>query len=103
MPVWPDPLSDAFANDATKQTQWAAFIRRNGLTGLPGQFSEVVMAIREYHRRPLQAWRISDEAIPQFFRCGETNGSATTTLRLLLGRHLYRASHFQSLGNSLSV
>lgn len=46
LPVWPDPLSDAFANDATKQTQWAAFIRRNSLTGLPGQFAEVVVAIR---------------------------------------------------------
>ncbi len=43
-----DPLSDAFANDATKQTQWTTFIRRNGLTGLPEQFSEVVRAIREY-------------------------------------------------------
>lgn len=46
LPMWPDPLSDAFANDATKQTQWAAFIRRNSLTGLPGQFAEVVVAIR---------------------------------------------------------
>jgi len=46
LPVWPDPLSNAFANDATKQTQWAAFIRRNSLTGLPGHFSEVVVAIR---------------------------------------------------------
>ncbi len=48
LPVWPDPLGDTFANDATKQTQWAAFIRRNGLTGLPGQFAEVVVAIRDY-------------------------------------------------------
>jgi len=48
LPVWPDPLSDAFANDATKQAQWVAFIRRNGLTGLPGQFPEVIMAIREH-------------------------------------------------------
>jgi len=48
LPVWPDPLSDAFANDADKQTQWAAFIRRNGLTGLPGEFAEVVVAVRDY-------------------------------------------------------
>lgn len=48
LPVWPDPLSDAFAKDATKQTQWAGFIRRNGLTGLPGQFAEVVVDVREY-------------------------------------------------------
>jgi hypothetical protein len=46
LPVWPDPLSNAFARDATKQTQWAAFVRRNGLTGLPGQFADVVVAIR---------------------------------------------------------
>ncbi len=48
LPTWPDPFSDTFANDANKQTQWAAFIRRNGLVGVPGQFLEVVMAIREY-------------------------------------------------------
>lgn len=47
LPVWPGPLSDTFANNATKQTQWAAFIRRNGLTGAPVQFAEVVIAIRD--------------------------------------------------------
>jgi hypothetical protein len=31
-------LSDIFASEATNQTQWAAFIRRNGLTGFPGDF-----------------------------------------------------------------
>jgi hypothetical protein len=48
LPVLPDPLSEAFAQDPTKQTQWAGFIRRNGLTGLPGQFADVVVAVREY-------------------------------------------------------
>lgn len=48
LPVWPDPLSDAFANDPTKQMQWAAFIRRNGLTGLPDQFPEVITALRTH-------------------------------------------------------
>ena len=48
LPAWPDALSDALANDPTKQTQWAAFIRRNGLTGLPAKFSEAVVSIREY-------------------------------------------------------
>lgn len=47
LPVWPGPLNDAFANDPTKQTQWAAFIRRNGLTGLPPRFTEVIIALRE--------------------------------------------------------
>lgn len=48
LPVWPDPLSDAFAQEPTKQTQWTAFIRRNGLAGLPSQFAEVVITIRAY-------------------------------------------------------
>lgn len=48
LPIWPDSLSDAFASDSIKQTQWAAFIRRNDLTGLPFQFAEVVVWLREY-------------------------------------------------------
>ena len=54
LPNWPDPLNDAFANDPTKQTQWVAFIRRNGLTGLPGNFSEAAISIREYLGRVLR-------------------------------------------------
>ncbi len=46
--TWPKTLDDVLANDPTKQTQWAAFIRRNGLTGLPSQFAEVVVTFREY-------------------------------------------------------
>ncbi len=46
--TWPDPLSDVFANDPTKQMQWAGFFRRNGLTALPVQFAEVVVSIRDY-------------------------------------------------------
>ena len=48
LPAWPDPLNDQLANDTAKQTQWAAFLRRNGLTGLPGRFAEVVVALRDY-------------------------------------------------------
>jgi hypothetical protein len=48
LPIWPDPLNDELASDPIKQTQWAAFIRRNGLTGLPAQFREVVVSVREY-------------------------------------------------------
>lgn len=48
LPVWPEPLSDAFGDDATKQAQWAAFLRRNGLGGVSGRFAEVVRTIREY-------------------------------------------------------
>jgi len=46
LPPWPEPLTDSFAEDSTKQIQWSGFIRRNGLTGLPAQFSEIVASIR---------------------------------------------------------
>jgi hypothetical protein len=44
----PDVFTDAFANDPTKQAQWAAFLRRNGLTGITNQFSEVVAVLRKF-------------------------------------------------------
>jgi hypothetical protein len=45
---WSDALSDELANDPPKQTQWTAFIRRNGLKGLPQDFRDVVVSIRGY-------------------------------------------------------
>ena len=48
LPPLPEALTDAFANDPTNQVQWAAFLRRNGLTGLPGRFSEVVAVLRTF-------------------------------------------------------
>lgn len=36
LPLWPDLLSDGFGHDGAKQTPWAAFIRRDNLTGLLG-------------------------------------------------------------------
>ncbi|MEO6750808.1 MAG: nucleotidyl transferase AbiEii/AbiGii toxin family protein [Opitutus sp.] len=44
----PEAFTDAFANDPTKQAQWAAFLRRNGLSGITDQFSEVVAVIRKF-------------------------------------------------------
>ena len=44
----PEVFADAFANDPTKQAQWAAFLRRNGLTGITSQFSEVVAVLRKF-------------------------------------------------------
>jgi len=41
-------LSETFANDQTKQAQWAAFLRRNDLTGVTDQFSEVVAVLRKF-------------------------------------------------------
>lgn len=48
LPPLPEALTEAFANDPTKQVQWAAFLRRNGLTGLPERFSEVAAALRKF-------------------------------------------------------
>ena len=48
LPVWPEPLGDLLAHNASKQTQWTAFIRRHGLTGLPDRFADVVATIRDY-------------------------------------------------------
>lgn len=44
----PEVFTDAFANDPTKQAQWAAFLRRNGLSGTTDQFGEVVAVIRKF-------------------------------------------------------
>lgn len=44
----PEAFTDAFVNDPIKQAQWAAFLRRNGLSGITDQFSEVVAVIRKF-------------------------------------------------------
>lgn len=41
-------FSDAYAHDATKQVQWAAFLRRNGLKEASLQFSEVTLLLRQF-------------------------------------------------------
>ena len=48
LPPPPEPFTDAFANDPTKQAQWSAFLRRNGLTGITNQFSEVIAVLRKF-------------------------------------------------------
>jgi len=48
LPPLPEALTDAFADDPSKQVQWAAFLRRNGLTGLPERFSEAVDVLRTF-------------------------------------------------------
>ena len=48
LPPLPEALTDAFANNPTKQVQWAAFLRRNGLTGIPERFSEAVAVLRKF-------------------------------------------------------
>ncbi|MBI5771225.1 MAG: nucleotidyl transferase AbiEii/AbiGii toxin family protein [Verrucomicrobia bacterium] len=53
-PQMPYPLTDGFANEAAKQTQWAAFLRRNGLTGSPPKFADVIVVLREFVGPALQ-------------------------------------------------
>jgi hypothetical protein len=44
----PFPLTDEFAKNSTKQIQWVAFLRRNGLSGPPQQFTDVVLLLRQF-------------------------------------------------------
>jgi len=42
LPLPPEPFSDRLATDPIKQTQWAAFLRRNNLAEAPSEFRLVV-------------------------------------------------------------
>jgi len=55
LPPLLEALTDAFANDPTKQVQWGAFLCRNGLTGIPKQFSEVVAVLRKFFEPVLRS------------------------------------------------
>jgi hypothetical protein len=45
MPAEPMALTDTFATDSSKQTQWQGFIRRSRLQHVPGNLAEVVAAV----------------------------------------------------------
>ena len=51
----PEPLTEALANDPAKQAQWTAFLRRNGLTSAPAEFSEVVSELRRFFEPVLRS------------------------------------------------
>jgi hypothetical protein len=53
--VAPTALTDAFAGDATKQTQWRAFLRRSRLELENLDLDEVVDGLREFVLPPLHA------------------------------------------------
>ena len=57
LPPIPKSLPEAFANDPTKQVQWSASLRRNGLTGVPERFSEVVDVLRKFFEPVLRLRR----------------------------------------------
>lgn len=44
----PYPLSDAFAAEPEKQTQWAAFLQRNALEKAQPSFAEVIRELRGF-------------------------------------------------------
>lgn len=44
----PYPLSDAFAAEHDKQTQWVAFLRRNGLEKAQPSFATVIRDLRDF-------------------------------------------------------
>lgn len=44
----PYPLTDAFGQETTKQTQWSAFLGKNTLTGPSRQFDEAVAELRGF-------------------------------------------------------
>jgi hypothetical protein len=44
----PYPLSNAFAAETEKQTQWAAFLRRNGLEKAQPKFADVIRELRDF-------------------------------------------------------
>jgi hypothetical protein len=45
----------SFANDAGKQAQWAAFLRKSNLGDAPSSFSEVVHAVGSFVRPVVRA------------------------------------------------
>ncbi|MCK9515845.1 MAG: hypothetical protein WCZ18_05605 [Ottowia sp.] len=67
-------MSDEFAQDRQKQTQWQAFLRKNALVEL--QLSEVVAGLREFLSFPLDALRQS-AAFPLAWRAGSGWTSST--------------------------
>jgi hypothetical protein len=48
LPSEPLALTDAFAEDATKATQWRGFVRRNRLSEAPEHLAEVIVSIAAF-------------------------------------------------------
>lgn len=57
------PFTADFVGDADRQTQWRAFLARNGLEGPPDDFSQLMSALRDFLGPVLQPnerrWRKS--------------------------------------------
>jgi hypothetical protein len=48
LPKNPVALTEVFANDASKQAQWAAFLRRNSLQNAPKKLPDLVQQLRSH-------------------------------------------------------
>ena len=51
----PTALTDEFANDRLKQTQWNAFVKGSGLVDMPADLLSIVAELRAFLLEPLQA------------------------------------------------
>lgn len=48
----PVALTNSFANDSFKTTQWVAFVRRSRLVTSPDNFGELISSIRDFLMEP---------------------------------------------------
>jgi len=71
----PVALGTVFSNDATKQTQWKAFLRRNKFAEIP--FTQVIEDLRVFLLKPLRAAQQQKEFPRTWSPCGPWDGSST--------------------------
>ena len=50
----PLPLTEAFALDSAKQTQWGAFLRKNDISNMPAEFEKVISELSSFLVPPLK-------------------------------------------------
>jgi len=55
IPAQPFALTDAFAEDSAKVTQWRGFVRRNRLSGAPKDLAEVIVSIGAFLKPILES------------------------------------------------
>ena len=57
-----DPLflTDAFASDQVKQTQWQAFLRKSGISGMPVKLDTVISELHDFLIPPLKAAAVDE-------------------------------------------
>jgi len=53
-------LSNAFASDQVKQTQWRAFLRKNNISGMPGELDTVILELNDFLMPPFKYATINE-------------------------------------------